>query len=87
MSLTSAQDALAQQKISKRLENIVIAADAPKHRWQLVKSWSIRRMRQGTTINRLQAKYRPVAVEAGVPRAKLLKAGVPFVLTVDLGLA
>lgn len=78
---------MAQEKIGKRLEKIRIAETAPAHRWELVKSWLVVRKRKGAKLERIKAKYRPVALKSGVSRAELLKAGIPFCLTVDLGLA
>jgi len=87
INITIAQDAMAQAKIGKRLEKIKIAATAPEYRWELVKSWLAVRKRKGAKLEHIKAKYRPVALKSGVTRAELLEAGIPFCLTVDLGLA
>lgn len=92
IKLTSEQDTLARKKIVKRLEKIAIDSKVPLYYWELVKSWTAVSKRKGAKINltHLKAKYRPVAVEINnvvVTRAKLVEAGVPFCLTVNLGLA
>ena len=90
--LTTSQDALAQTKIEKRLKKTTISQNVPLYVWTLVKSWTVVRKSKGTGLkhSRLMAKYRPMAVQVQnqpfVSRAKLVKAGLPSCLTVDLGL-